>query len=74
MAIRAPDGANNDNDDPRDNRNTFQETLADRPSYGKTTNLEPFFAAVRNVFPFIIVLPNDKQLNILTLWSHCVNC
>jgi len=24
------------------------ETLADRPSYGKTTNLEPFFAAVRN--------------------------
>jgi len=24
------------------------ETLADRPSYGKTTNLEPFFAALRN--------------------------
>jgi len=24
------------------------ETLADRPSYGRTTNLEPFFAALRN--------------------------
>jgi len=24
------------------------ETLADRPSYGKTTNLEPLFAAIRN--------------------------
>ena len=33
----------------------FQETLADRPSYGKTTNLEPFFAALRNVSSFSVL-------------------